>query len=647
MITAKRYEENPIISPNKDIYWESDAAFNGSSILANNKFIMVYRAQGQKQPYANLILSLSTIGIAESFDGIHFGNMRQLIKPEQIYERFGCEDPRITQFEGKKYIFYTALSQYPFNADGIKVAGAVLNDDCEISEKHEVTTFNAKAFALFPERVDGKITAILTVNTDRPPSKISIAYFNKIEEIWSKDYWNDFYRSLDAHAIDLTRSGNDHVEVGAPPIKTHEGWLLIYCYIYNYFSKKPLFAIEAILMDGDDPKKVIARSRQPLLIPEEPYELYGIVPNIVFPSGAVMQNENLIIYYGAADTTICRAQVNLYELLSDLVPEASGVRIYDTKNIIPIERSITNPVVVPIKENDWENQFTFNPAAIFLDNKIHLLYRAMGTDNTSVMGYASSTDGVNFTERLNQPVYVPREDFEIKKQAGNSGCEDPRLTVIDDKIFMLYTAFDAVNSPRVALTSISVADFKNKNWRWEKPKLISPPNIDDKDAVLFPEKINNKYVFLHRFNLDIWVDYVDDLFFKNNKFLGGHILFSPKLYSWDSNKIGAGPPPIKTKDGWMFIYHGLSRFSAKYRMGAALLALDHPSRVLARLSYPIVEPESEHEKRGFRPDTVFCCGAVVIGDKLMMYNGAGDQVVNVVTMSFEKLLGELKKNLKK
>lgn len=647
MVTAKRYNENPILSPNKDIFWESDAVFNGSSILTNNKFIMVYRAQGQKQAYANIILSLSTIGIAESFDGFHFGNMKQLIKPDQDYERFGCEDPRITEFEGKKYIFYTALSQYPFNADGIKVAGAIINDKNEIIEKHLVTTFNAKAFALFPDRVDGKITAILTANTDRPPSKISIAYFNKIEEIWSTYYWENFYKNLDSHTIKLTRSNNDHVEVGAPPIKTNEGWLLIYCYIYNYFSPKPLFAIEAVLLDNDDPKTVIARTRQPLLIPEEAYELYGIVPNIVFPSGAVVQNENLIFFYGAADTTICRASVNLYELLGDLVPESGGVQLFDTKTIIPIERSVTNPVIAPKKENKWENQFTFNPAAIYTGNKLHILYRAMGDDNTSVLGYASSNNGINFNQRSKEPVYIPREDFEIKKRNGNSGCEDPRLTQIDNKIFMLYTAFDAVNPPRVALTSISVSNFQNNKWDWEKPILISPPNIDDKDAVLFPEKINGKFVLLHRFNPDIWIDYVDDLDFANNRYLGGQVLMKPRIYSWDSDKIGAGPPPIKTEFGWLFIYHGISRYSLKYRLGAALLDLKNPSKLLSRLNYPILEPESEHEKRGYRPDTVFSCGAVVLDKKLLLYNGAGDQVVNIVSMSLPRLIEELRKNIKR
>src|SRR3989344_4724050 len=100
------------------------------------------------------------------------------------------------------------------------------------------------------------------------------------------------------------------------------------------------------------------------------------------------------------------------------------------------------------------------------------LYRALSGDNTSTIGYASSIDGVRINERLSEPIYVPREDFESKKiEGGNSGCEDPRLTKIGNNLYMCYTAFDGIGPPRVAVTSIGEKDFLSRRWKWKKPRL--------------------------------------------------------------------------------------------------------------------------------------------------------------------------------
>ncbi|HAS95323.1 TPA: hypothetical protein DCS99_02810 [Candidatus Wolfebacteria bacterium] len=93
--------------------------------------------------------------------------------------------------------------------------------------------------------------------------------------------------------------------MGAVPLKTKEGWLVIYSHIQNYFSDNKIFGIEALLLDLNDPKKIIARTDSPLLIPEETYEEFGQIPNVIFPSGATIKGEELYIYYGATDTTCC------------------------------------------------------------------------------------------------------------------------------------------------------------------------------------------------------------------------------------------------------------------------------------------------------------------------------------------------------
>lgn len=643
LIQAKRISENPIISPIRDSLWEAEATFNPTVVKHGDMFHLLYRAQSLPHSFANTKISLSTIGYTHSGDGIHFRDRRQFINPQFSWEKFGCEDPRITFIDNKFFIFYTALGGYPYNASNIKVALATTNDFSQVTDKHLVTPFNAKAFVLFPEKIGGKFTALLTVHTDSPPAKISIAYFDEEEDIWSQDFWNQWYKHLDYHTLSLQRTKNDHVEVGAPPVKTTKGWLVVYSYIYNYFSPPATFAIEAVLLDLQDPMKILTRTRTPLLTADAYYEIYGKVPNIVFPSGAVVDDmETLFIYYGAADTTCCVAEVSLPDLLEDLVPQSYTFSLSDKSSTLDLLRYPTeNPILEPIEKNQWESKYVFNPGALLSHDCVHLLYRAMGSDDTSVLGYALSMDGVKIDVRLERPVFTPREDFEKKARPGWSGCEDPRLTEIEGKIYMCYTAFNAVDYPRVAMTSISYDDFARKNWIWDKSILISPPGMDDKDACLFEEKIRGKYVFLHRFPPNIWIDFVDDLTFSNNKFLKGKILMSPRVHSWDSEKIGIGPPPVKTRDGWLLIYHGLSRYSLKYRLGAVLLDLENPAKVIAQLDYPILEPETEHEKKGFRPNTVFSCGAVVLKNRLFIYYGAGDQVIGVVSFSLDNLLKEL------
>ena len=112
----KRFDKNPLLQPVKDHDWEQRAAFNGCPVQSGKNIHFLYRAVSKD--------NVSTIGYAKSADGIQFTDRRQFILPEHDWERYGCEDPRVTAFEGKNYIFYTALSTYPFGAEGIKVAVA-------------------------------------------------------------------------------------------------------------------------------------------------------------------------------------------------------------------------------------------------------------------------------------------------------------------------------------------------------------------------------------------------------------------------------------------------------------------------------------------------------------------------------------------
>jgi predicted GH43/DUF377 family glycosyl hydrolase len=238
-------------------------------------------------------------------------------------------------------------------------------------------------------------------------------------------------------------------------------------------------------------------------------------------------------------------------------------------------------------------------------------------------------------------MYTPREEFEAKLvPGGNSGCEDPRLTRMGDTIYMLYTAFNGRSDPRVALTQISLDDFLTRRWNWSRPVLISPPNLSDKDAAIFPKKIKGKYAILHRLGTSIWLDLANDLKFEGNKWLGGHIFMSPKDEMPDTDKLGISGPPIETKYGWLLLYHAASRKTQPltYYVSAALLDLNDPSKVLARRKVPILEPEMPYELYGQVNNVVFPCGAAIMGEDLFVYYGGADSVIGIATMKVDDLL---------
>lgn len=634
MYSLVRSSENPLILPSSQSTWENLAAFNGSPIKRGKYIHMFYRALAQPEMHAGAMLPLSTVGHAISTDGIHFDDYEQFVVPEEDWERYGCEDPRVTKLGDKYYIFYTALANYPFSAPGITVGLVITKDLKTIDSKHHVTNFNSKAMTLFPEKINGKITALLSANTDQPPVTIALASFEKESDMWSADYWNDWYSTLPEHALDLHKQENDHVEIGAPPLKTKDGWLLIYSHIYNYGKPKQIFGIEAVLLDLKNPQKIIGRTPTPLMVPLEEYEHYGMIPDIVFPSGAYIEKDELHIYYGAADTTVCRATVNLSGLLRDMLTPESNLRF---------DRDVENPILSPIAEHEWENMAVFNPAAVYEGGKVHIIYRAMGFDGTSRFGYAVSEDGTHIDQRYAEPIYVPRESFEQKQKPGNSGCEDARFTKFGDTYYVCYTAFDGVNPPRVAFTSISVKDFLNHRFdRFAKPILISNSEIDNKDAAIFPEKINGQYVFIHRVQPSIHLNYIDDLSdFDGEHFFVKHPIISPRINMWDDLKVGLSSTPIKTDKGWLLIYHGVSSKDSTYRVGAALLDLKHPEKVIGRTKSPLFEPEMPYEIEGIVPNVVFPCGSIVMGKKLVIYYGGGDRVIGRASLDLAKLLKEL------
>ena len=629
MFVVKRSLNNPILVPYREHHFEASAVFNMSVVKCGRKYIGLYRAMSFPDPLQNP-KQISTIGRTESADGVHFDKRKIFIEPQEEWEKFGCEDPRVTFFEGQYYIFYTALGGFPFGADNIKAAVAISPDLKKITERHLITPFNSKAMTLFPERIGDKITFILTADPDSNHSKIAFGYADKISDLWNKEFWKKWYDDINLHSINIKRKDYDHVEIGATPLKISDGWLLVYSYIQNYFSQQEgpvTFGIEALILDGNNPHTILDRTRGSLLSPEESYERRGTVAEVVFPSGALIEKNILHIYYGGADDVICRASVVLPDLLKAMKTKGFGSNLF--------VRAPDNPILTPIVEHEWESQAVFNPAALRLASKTYILYRAMSKDNISI------------SERLPEPIYVPREPFEMKMNpGGNSGCEDPRLTLIDDLIYMCYTAYDGVHAPRVAITSIKVSDFLKKNFVWSKPTLDTPEGVDDKDACIFPEKINDKYLVLHRVGTDICADYLNSLDFEKEKINKCIVTLGPRNGTWDSAKVGISAPPIKTKAGWLLIYHGVSKSHSTYRIGAVLLDLKDPTIVLARSTDPIFEPTEFYEKVGIVNNVVFPCGLVVEKGIVYIYYGGADKVIGLAKCLLDDILDPLVRGAK-
>jgi len=633
-VSCHRYKNNPILSPDKTHLWEAEAAFNPSIIHHNQTVYALYRSLSQEQTLQKKTVKLSTIGVADSQDGLNFKDRRQLIAPEYPFEIFGCEDPRVSYVENQFFIFYTAISAWPPDASSIKVAVAISDDLQTIKAKHLVTSFNAKAMALFPAKINNQYWAVLTVNTDKPPAKIALAKFDKLEDIWSEQYWQKWYKELDQHVLSLARMNTDHIEVGAVPELTTDGWVLVYSHIQNYHDEsKRVFGIEACLLDKMDPSKIIGRTQEPIATPQEEYERNGMIANVIFPSGALLTEDEFRIYYGAADTTGCVMALRHLPFLSYL-KQAPYLNIYK------LNKYQKNPILQPVANEGWQAQAVFNSAALFENNKFHLLYRAMSLDNTSTIGHATSDNGLDFYPASRDPVYVPRMEFESKKRANDfSGCEDPRITKMENKLYMFYTAYDGISPPKVAMTSIKVDDFNQNRWIWSQPALISDPNFDNKNACLFPEKVGGQYVIMHRvLGREIALDFLNDLSFSQGKLLEKEGALTPRENSWDSAKIGIAGPPIATEKGWLLVYHGVSQSDRHYRLGYMILDKTDPFRVLYRAPFPILEPEAVFETNGIVNNVVFSCGSVVLNHTLYVYYGGADKVMCVATASLEKLL---------
>lgn len=329
-------------------------------------------------------------------------------------------------------------------------------------------------------------------------------------------------------------------------------------------------------------------------------------------------------------------------------------------------------------EHKFENFGVFNPAAIEVDGKIHVFYRACSAGNFSTIGYARLQDYQRLAERKEVPFLIPHHEYE------SQGMEDPRIVDIEGTYYLTYTAYDGGNALGALATSkdlkqfdkqgiitlqMSYKDFQQcveciegvseKYLRFVKlfferggseagQKLL----IWDKDVMFFPKKIKGKLAFLHRIYPDIQVVYCNDIKELNDAFwrdylfnIKAHTVLESKMH-FEASYLGGGCPPIETPEGWLLIYHGVedTQQGYIYHAGAALLELEDPTKEIGRLPVPLFSPDQEWEQSGVVKNVVFPTGAVVQDGQLHIYYGAADEKIGVASMDLRELINEILKN---
>ena len=328
-----------------------------------------------------------------------------------------------------------------------------------------------------------------------------------------------------------------------------------------------------------------------------------------------------------------------------------------------LKRYEGNPILSPNPQNWWESLAVFNPAAWYdMDSgQVLLLYRAAesGPEYKCCFGLAAGSDGYHFKRISDEPTFCPSADgFDA------STVQDPRMVKMGEYYYITYAArffpFGRFwmpkekqykpppcpqDFPRVIRTNATstglllTKDFKS----FIRAGRITDPLLDDRDVILFPEKIRGKYVMLHRplewvgpeygtQHPAVWISFADDLL----GFRHSSLLIKP-TFEWESGKIGINTPPVRTEHGWLTIYHALGD-DKFYRLGALLLDLDRPDKVLHRTKHWIMQPEADYEIEGYYRGVCFPCGKVIIDGTLFVYYGAADKYCCLATCRLRELL---------
>ncbi len=333
-------------------------------------------------------------------------------------------------------------------------------------------------------------------------------------------------------------------------------------------------------------------------------------------------------------------------------------------------RHPANPIVTP-GLYPWRAATVFNPGVLYEGGRFFMYERTGGglrPFHCSV-GMLESDDGVHFTHVSDQPVFTP-------EMAGSryGSVQDPRVVKMDGTYYMTYayrpyawscsptgvgvpdgaeTAFPGFDGDSKRNQTRSGIAVSTDRVHWKHLAWATPEGLDDRDVILFPEKIGGRYCVLRRprgfvdpnvgSGCDgMRVSWSNDLLSWSDP----ELLIQPQRH-WEGNRIGGSTPPLRTDRGWLVFYHGVEDVDPSvrrvcYRMGALLLDIDSPLTVLARTREPIFEPREYYEKFGlFIPNVVFPTGAVVVDGVVYLYYGACDTCICLATAPLETLLDRL------
>ena len=299
-----RSPKNPILQPRPGLAWEAKSTTNPGAVKVGEITHILYRAVDER--------NISRLGYATTTDGETLAERTKepLLSPAATWEEFGCEDPRITSFEGNFYVFYTAYS-----CRGPRIAVASTSDFRNYMRYGIVgPDHDDKDCALFPERIDGQMAA-----AHRIEPNIELAFFDRVKKLDRAPQHPNSKKYLERIRANVIMKPErkweaQKVGIGPPPIRTNAGWLVI----YHGVDSNTVYRAGAAILDLENPRRVIARTPDPILEPEEVCEKVGVVPNVVFPEGAVIAGDQLQVYYGGADRVCCLASIPIKLLLETL-----------------------------------------------------------------------------------------------------------------------------------------------------------------------------------------------------------------------------------------------------------------------------------------------------------------------------------------
>lgn len=295
-----------------------------------------------------------------------------------------------------------------------------------------------------------------------------------------------------------------------------------------------------------------------------------------------------------------------------------------------VKRYSGNPILTK-HDVPYAVQTVHNAGIVKVKDKYIMLFRSHLDNGRSIIGLAESVDGYAFTVR-DCPFITPAQAGVFREYEA-FGVEDPRISCIDGVYYITYSAYSK-HGVRIGLAKTT--DFSSI----ERISLIT--EADYRNVVIFPEKINGRYVRLDRPHSAIspwaiWISYSKDLIYWGES----ELIMMPVPYHWDEMKIGPGATPIKTEHGWLSIYHGVfpTMDGAIYRLGVALHDLENPAKIIGVGDSWILQPEDPWEVTGYVHNVVFTCGAIAEPDgSVKIYWGGADAVMCVGTARIDDLV---------